>query len=70
MMIKTMAGDLKEDGILCALFHPGHLKTDMGGPLASTPVGVGAIGMLHTMASFTEQHTGTFHDHDGKVFPW
>ena len=70
MIIKTMSEDLKQDGILCAVVHPGHLATDMGGALAQLPVKDGVAGVMGVMATLSDEHTGSFHDHKGNVFSW
>ena len=36
MISKCLSSDLKDDGILTCLIHPGWVQTDMGGPNAKT----------------------------------
>ena len=38
MVSKCLSSDLKEDGILACLVHPGWVQTDMGGPNAKISV--------------------------------
>ena len=38
MISKCLSSDLKEDGILTCLVHPGWVQTDMGGPNAKISV--------------------------------
>ena len=36
MISKCLSSDLKDDGILTCLIHPGWVQTEMGGPNAKT----------------------------------
>lgn len=37
MIVKSLAIDLKPTGVTAVVFHPGWVKTDMGGPNALIP---------------------------------
>jgi NAD(P)-dependent dehydrogenase (short-subunit alcohol dehydrogenase family) len=70
MVAKTLAIDLASRGITVVLFHPGWVRTDMGGPgaLITTEESVSAmrskIGTLHASDS------GKFFNFDGRPLPW
>ena len=45
MISKCLSSDLKEDGILICLVHPGWVQTDIGGPNAKLSVKESVEGM-------------------------
>nr|XP_047911403.1 C-factor-like isoform X1 [Anser cygnoides] len=73
MLTKCQSLGYREHGILCAAFHPGWVKTDMGGTIEDktrVTVDVSVRGMLNVISSLSEKDTGTFLDWKGKVVPW
>lgn len=66
----SLALDLKSKGIPVAIFHPGHVRTDMGGPLANLDSVDSVLGLLALMDKLSVQNTGTFWDYTGEVLPW
>ena len=46
MMTRTMATNLRGDGVVLAVIDPGWVQTEMGGPGAPTPVEVSVRGVL------------------------
>jgi len=70
MVIKSLAIDLKEKGITSVAFHPGWVKTDMGGPNAMIPVEQSVAAMRKVIAGLTLADTGKFIGNDGLVIPW
>ncbi|XP_026670935.1 uncharacterized protein LOC108626842 isoform X1 [Ceratina calcarata] len=67
---KSMSIDLKDDGILVICLHPGWVRTDMGGSTAPMDVDTSITNILNTLSSLTEENTGSYIQHDGKVLPW
>ncbi|XP_076280772.1 SDR family oxidoreductase sniffer isoform X1 [Lasioglossum baleicum] len=67
---KSMSVDLKEDGILVTCLHPGWVRTDMGGANAPMDIDTSINDILNTLGTLTEEHTGCFIQHDGKMLPW
>lgn len=56
---------------LFLLFHPGWVRTDMGGPQAAVSVSVSATRLRATLAGATAADNGAFFDHDGsRVTGW
>ncbi|KAI0353820.1 NAD-P-binding protein [Trametes cingulata] len=49
---------------------PGHLKTDMGGPYASTEVSDGVAGVLKIVHALKPEDSGKFFSHEGVLRPW
>jgi len=55
---------------ICVAFHPGWVKTDMGGEGAELEVDVAVADMRRTLAGLTPQDNGRFLNHDGQPLPW
>jgi len=70
MVVKSLAVDLKENGITSVAFNPGWVKTDMGGPNAMIPVEQSVSDMRKVIAGLTLADTGKFIGNDGVVIPW
>ncbi|CAL1588180.1 unnamed protein product [Knipowitschia caucasica] len=62
--------ELQKHEILCAMLHPGWVRTDMGGKDGELSADESVEGMLHVMSSMTEQHCGTLQDWRGQTVPW
>jgi NAD(P)-dependent dehydrogenase (short-subunit alcohol dehydrogenase family) len=70
MVTKSMAQDLKGKRIIVAVFHPGWVKTDMGGPQALLPPKASVSAMRAKIATLTAADSGKFFNYDGKPLPW
>ena len=70
MVVKSLAVDLKEQGIISVAFNPGWVKTDMGGPNAMIPVEQSVADMRKVIEGLTLADTGKFIGNDGLVIPW
>lgn len=70
MVVKSLAVDLKEQGIISVAFNPGWVKTDMGDPNAMIPVEQSVADMRKVIAGLTLADTGKFIGNDGLVIPW
>lgn len=68
--MKSLALDLKTQGIGVLTLHPGWVKTDMGGPNALIDADTSVSGMKQVIADFTLAQSGAFLRYDGKVMPW
>jgi NAD(P)-dependent dehydrogenase (short-subunit alcohol dehydrogenase family) len=55
---------------VCIAFHPGWVRTDMGGAGADLDVTEAVADMRRTLAGLTAGDNGTFRNHDGTVIPW
>ncbi|XP_078038441.1 SDR family oxidoreductase sniffer [Augochlora pura] len=67
---KSMSVDFKDDGILVISLHPGWVRTNMGGPNAPMDIDTSINNILNTLGTLTEEHTGCFIQHDGKMLSW
>lgn len=57
-------------GIACVAFHPGWVKTDMGGSGADIDVETSATGIRRTLAALDAARNGSFLAYDGSEIPW
>jgi NAD(P)-dependent dehydrogenase (short-subunit alcohol dehydrogenase family) len=57
-------------GATCIAFHPGWVKTDMGGQGAELEVDVSVSGMRTTLAAVHPADNGKFLNYDGSQLPW
>ena len=70
MAVSCLAKELAGRGAIAVLFHPGHVRTDMGGPSAPVTAPDSAAGMRRVIAGLTPQDNGAFRNFDGTPLPW
>ncbi len=70
MMMRNVAGDLKDRGITAVAIHPGWVQTDMGGPGADITAEVSGKGLAAVIAGITPEQTGHYLVYDGTELPW
>lgn len=70
MAMSVVGNVLKGQGVTSVLFHPGWVRTDMGGPSASIDVTTSASGMRKVMASVGPADSGRFYNYDGSRIDW
>jgi len=70
MVAKGLAQDLKGKRMIVVVFHPGWVKTDMGGPRALVPPKASVAGMRAKIAALTPADSGKFFNYDGQPIPW
>ena len=68
-VVKSMAVDLKAEGITCVALHPGWVKTDMGGPNAEIGTRESVTRMFDILLSLSPADSGRFIDIDGTDIP-
>lgn len=69
-VMKSLAGDLKSEGITVAVLHPGWVRTDMGGPDAAIEAPESVTGIRAVIAGLKESDSGRFLNYDGTEIPW
>jgi NAD(P)-dependent dehydrogenase (short-subunit alcohol dehydrogenase family) len=69
-LARNLAHDLAPEGIAVAAWHPGWVRTDMGGSAADISAEESAAGMLARLDALTPDKTGTFETYDGETLPW
>ncbi len=70
MMSKSLAVDLRAEGIISFVINPGWVKTDLGGGAAPTPVADSVRGILARIDEATLETSGTFQNWKGGTYPW
>jgi NAD(P)-dependent dehydrogenase (short-subunit alcohol dehydrogenase family) len=68
MMVKCLS--LDEKWLTSLLFHPGWVKTNMGGENAPTERDESAEGILRLIDSSNQENSGTFRNFKGQTLPW
>lgn len=68
--VKSLSIDLKPQSVACLLFHPGWVRTDMGGKNATLEVRDSVSGMRRVIEGFDLEHTGSFLRYNGETVPW
>lgn len=67
---KSLAEDLKSQGIAVAILHPGFVQTDMTGHNGHIKPAEAAERLVQRMDDLNLDNTGTFWHSDGSVLPW
>ena len=70
MAARNMAQDLRARGVAVVVFHPGWVRTDMGGLSAPLTAEDSVDHMWRAMMRMTPADSGTFFNYDGTVLPW
>jgi NAD(P)-dependent dehydrogenase (short-subunit alcohol dehydrogenase family) len=69
-LMRSVAFDLRERGIVVGLVHPGYVQTDMGGPNAEISPHESASGIKSLAARWTIADTGEFYKWNGEKHVW
>lgn len=69
-VMQVLSVELQEQGISVCLFHPGWVKTDMGGPNADISVRTSAAGIADQICRLSMDDTGKFLTWDGEQLDW
>jgi len=70
MMSRSLAVDLRPEGIASVVINPGWVQTDMGGASAPTPVDESVRGILRVIDGATLADSGEFLNWKGNRYPW
>jgi NAD(P)-dependent dehydrogenase (short-subunit alcohol dehydrogenase family) len=69
-LMRSVAIDLKDKGIIIGLIHPGYVQTDMGGPNAEITPEESASGIRKVAAEWTLDQSGAFKKWTGEAHAW
>ncbi len=69
-VVKSLSIDLKEQGIVSVVFHPGWVKTEMGGPNAEISTRQCTEQLFDHLSRLTLKDSGRFIDIDGSDILW
>jgi NAD(P)-dependent dehydrogenase (short-subunit alcohol dehydrogenase family) len=67
---RNLASDLKPEGIAVGIYHPGWVRTDMGGGAADISTEQAATGLMARFAVLSVGTTGCFETWDGRPHPF
>lgn len=67
---RNLATDLKHLGIAVGVYHPGWVRTDMGGPEAEITPEASAQGLAIRFEALTLESTGCFESWDGQALAY
>lgn len=67
---RNLASDLRGEGIAVGIYHPGWVRTDMGGSSAEISVDEAAVGLVERFDHLGIATTGCFETWDGRPHPY
>jgi len=70
MTWRSISVDLKPKRVIATVFHPGWVKTDMGGPKADITSDVSVKGLTRQISKLTINDSGKFYSYEGESIPW
>ena len=69
MVMKILANDLGPQGVIVTSFHPGWVRTDMGGSTAPIFARNNARCIRQIIAKLGPSDNGAFLNYDGETIP-
>ena len=67
---RNLAADLAAEGIAVGIYHPGWVRTDMGGAAAEIDAETAAAGLADRIEALDLERTGRFETWDGRAHPF
>jgi NAD(P)-dependent dehydrogenase (short-subunit alcohol dehydrogenase family) len=68
--VRAASIDLGPHGVVCIAFHPGWVRTDMGGAGADIDATTSVSGMRRVIAAANASHNGKFLNYNGEQLSW
>ncbi len=68
--LKAASLELGAQGVVCVAFHPGWVRTDMGGGSADIDVQTSVSGMRRVLAAANDSANGKFINYNGEHLSW
>jgi NAD(P)-dependent dehydrogenase (short-subunit alcohol dehydrogenase family) len=69
-LMRSVAIDLKDRGIIIGIVHPGYVQTDMGGAGAEITPQDSAAGLRKLASEWTLERSGDFYKWNGEPHAW
>lgn len=70
IIVKGLAADLRGKNIISVCFHPGWVKTRMGGAFAMISAEESVAGIRRVLSGLTGEDSGKFFSYEGEEIPW
>ncbi len=67
---KSLAIDLAPEGVIVLVFHPGWVRTDMGGPGAAIDAETSVRGLRAVIKAAGPDDSGRYMTYEGEDLPW
>jgi NAD(P)-dependent dehydrogenase (short-subunit alcohol dehydrogenase family) len=68
-LMRTISNQFINDNVIVASYHPGWVRTDMGGSHADISPEESAEGLMKQFLNLKSNDTGKFFNYDGSVLP-
>ena len=68
--LKAASLELGAQGVVCIAFHPGWVRTDMGGGSADIDVRTSVAGMRRVLTAANDSSNGKFINYNGEHIAW
>ena len=68
--LRATSLELGAQGVVCIAFHPGWVRTEMGGAGADIDVATSVTGMRRILASANDSSNGKFINYNGEQLSW
>ena len=68
-LMRTMSNHFLDDNIIVSSYHPGWVRTDMGGVNADLSTEESATGLVNHFLNLKKTDSGKFFNYDGKQLP-
>ena len=68
--LRSASLELGPQGVVCMAFHPGWVRTDMGGAGADIDPAASVTGMRRVIGSANDSHNGKFLTYSGEQLSW
>lgn len=68
--LKAASLELGPQGVVCIAFHPGWVRTDMGGGSADIDAQTSVAGMRRVLAAANDSSNGKFINYNGEQLSW
>ena len=68
-LMKTISNHFLNDNVIVSSYHPGWVRTDMGGANADISTEESATGLINHFLNLQKSDSGKFFNYDGKPLP-